>query len=83
MRRAAAQGLVRSESLELYLMWRALGGMNQGISLTEMLTVDGAIIADFVWLSTQQHKARKRKKRRDKAAKEMGGAKTGRHRRRR
>lgn len=83
MRRAEREGLIRSESLELYLMWRSLGGMNRGVSLTELLTLDGATITDFVWLSTQQYKARKRKKQRDKAEKGLGGDKTGRNRRKR
>jgi hypothetical protein len=74
MRRAEREGLIRGESLDLFLMWRSLGGLNQGISLTELLEVPGWIIQDFVWLLGQQRKARKRKKRRDKARKEGGRA---------
>lgn len=66
MRQAEREGLIRSESLDLFLMWRSLGGMNQGITLTELLTVEGWIIKDFVWLLGQQGKARKRQKNRKK-----------------
>jgi hypothetical protein len=36
--------------------------MNQGVTLTELLTLDAATVSDFVWLMGQREAARKRYK---------------------
>lgn len=76
MRRAEREGMIHPESLELFLIWMSLGGLNRGISLTELTTLDGATLVDFVWLLGQRAKARKRKKRRDEAKKEAASVST-------
>ena len=44
------QGLIRSENLDLFLAWYAFGGTERGIGLTELMTLDAAIIADFSYI---------------------------------
>lgn len=77
MRRAEQEGLIRSESLDLFLMWRSLGGLNQGVGLAELLELPGWLVQDFVWLLGQQGKARKRKRARDKMKDEASHVPTG------
>lgn len=62
---ADRSGLVDEENLELFVLWHAWGGMERGVSLTEIADLAGrpgsaALVKDFTYLSGRLGKLRKR-----------------------
>ena len=50
VRRAEHEGLIKGEHLDLFLTWYGFGGLEKGISLSELMTLPGDLIADFSYL---------------------------------
>lgn len=75
MTRATLQHLQRPESLDLFLLWRALGGMNQGVTLSELLTLPAWLTTDLRYLLARLGAARRRKQRWEQVRRDT--AKTG------
>ena len=58
-------GLVEDENLELFVLWHAWGGMERGVSLTEIADLanrpgSAALVKDFTYLVGRMSKLRKR-----------------------
>lgn len=68
MVRAEREGLTCVEHFYLWADWRALGGMNLGVSLEAMLDgrISGALVKDFKQLNAWYAQARQRQRALDK-----------------
>jgi hypothetical protein len=66
MVRATQWRLERKESLDLFLLWRSMGG--QPPTLGELLQMPSWIVRDFSKLNERLQKAKARKKNRGEAA---------------
>jgi hypothetical protein len=50
MKRVEMEGLNSPEHLELFVTWYCFGGLEKGISLSELMALPGPLIADFSYL---------------------------------
>lgn len=58
-------GLINEDNLELFVLWHAWGGMERGVSLTEIADLanrpgSAALVKDFTYLAGRLSKLRKR-----------------------
>lgn len=50
MKRVEFDGLINPEHLDLFITWYGFGGLEKGISLSELITLPGPMISDFSYL---------------------------------
>ena len=50
LKRIELEGLIKPEHLELFVTWYCFGGLEKGMSVTELRTLPGPLIADFSYL---------------------------------
>lgn len=66
--------LEHEDSLDLFLIWRSMGG--QPPSLAELMTLPSSRVRDFQKLGVRFYKAKERKRQREKEEKEGSGVPT-------
>ena len=66
MKRVEIEGLINPEHLELFVTWYCFGGMEKGISISELMTLPVALVADFSYLLRELGRYRLMYKRDDK-----------------
>lgn len=72
MAKAEGRGLVREESLHIFLDWYAFGGWQKGLTLQEVMDAPAWLLLDFRYLIVRLEQLKKRAKRRRKRRKEKG-----------
>lgn len=68
-RRAMYAGLNRDESFELWVRWRALGGMNRGVDLAHLVdgTLPAWLVEDFLFLERRYFKRKRQRENLEKS----------------
>lgn len=67
MRRAETEELSNPAHLPAFLLWYSLGGLQRGIGITELLTLDYPLMHDWLLLLRRLRLARERKEAHDHA----------------
>lgn len=73
MEQIEREGLIRPESFDLFLIWYSFGGQQQGLSLTEIMTLDAALITDFSYILRKLAEIRSRHDHLQKVGKDSAG----------
>lgn len=69
MQRAEREGLIDPAHLDIFVTWWQLGGMERGVSLTELVNMPAALRADVLYLLGEMGKIRRSRKRGQRALK--------------
>lgn len=59
MAQAERRGLIDEANLHLFLLWYTTGGMNRGLTITELTTMPAALVIDFLYCLGRMSKLRK------------------------